>query len=95
MPKRLRTDPIFIASDILGKININGSTDVRDLRTGRTLDPNNEFDKIYIYERQVIDWFLKPATNLSRYKNKNKGFIVLMICISYLEGVEQYRRGRS
>ncbi|HEY8658678.1 MAG TPA: hypothetical protein VIL78_06555, partial [Hanamia sp.] len=39
-------------------------------------------------------WFLIPATNLSEYKNKNKGFIVLMICLSYLEGIEQYRRGQ-
>lgn len=95
MPKRLRSDPIFIASEIIGKINTDGSTEVCDLRTDRVLDPYNEFDKIIIYERQVSDWFLIPATNLSRYKNKNKGFIVLMICISYLEGVEQYRQGHS
>lgn len=95
MAKRLRRDPIYIAPEIIGHINENGTPIVFDERTGEKLNPNNPFDKIKIYERQVMDWFLKPAQNMVRYKTQNKGFIVLMICLSYIEGVEEYRTGQS
>lgn len=94
MPKRLRREPIYIAPEIIGQINDSGSF-VFDERTGEELNPNEQFDKIKIYERQVKGWFLEPAFKLARYKNENKGFIVLMICLSYIEGVEEYRSGES
>lgn len=95
MSKKLRRDPINIAPEIVGWLDENYNPHVIDNRTGKTLDPRNINHKIEIYERQVKDWFLIPATNLTKYKNKNKGFIVLMICLSYLEGIEQYRRGQN
>ena len=96
MAKKLRENPIYIAPDILGKIDEMGFPEVIDERNNdRQLDPNTIEHKIIIYERQVMDWFLNPATNLIRYRNKNKGFIVLMICLSYFEGVEQYRIGQT
>lgn len=95
MAKRLRQNrPIYIAPDISGVLDNNYNPYVIDERNNQTLDPRNIDDKITIYERQVMDWFLNPAQNLIRYRNKNKGFIVLMICLSYVEGVEQYRQGR-
>lgn len=94
MPKRLRREPIYIAPQIIGQINDLGPW-VLDERTGEELNPNEQFDKIKIYERQVKGWFLEPASKLARYKNENKGFIVLMICLSYIEGVEEYRTGQS
>jgi hypothetical protein len=95
MAKRLRNRPIYIAPEIRGYIDNNGSLIVLDEKNNnQLLDPNNINDKIHIYERQVMDWFLTPAYKLITYRNKNKGFIVLMICLSYLEGVEQYRQGR-
>ena len=96
MAKRLRQNrPIYIAPDILGFLDKNYNHFVIDEKNGNVrLDPNNIDDKITIYERQVMDWFINPANNLVRYRNKNKGFIVLMICLSYIEGVEQYRKGR-
>ncbi len=95
MSKKLRKEPINIAPDIVGWLDENYEPHVIDNRSGRYLDPRNISHKIDIYERQVKDWFLNPAINLSKYKNKNKGFIVLMICLSYLEGIEQYRQGQN
>ncbi len=96
MAKRLRREPIYIAPQIKGWIDEIGRPTVIDERNANAhLDPFNVNDKITIYKRQVEDWFLNPATKLVKYKNSNNGFIVLMICVSYLEGVEQYRRGQS
>ena len=95
MSKKLRREPINIAPEIVGWLDENYNPHVFDNRSGRQLDPRNVNHKIEIYERQVKDWFLIPATNLIKYKNQNKGFIVLMICLSYLEGIEQYRRGQN
>lgn len=94
MPKKLRQDSkIYIAPQILGWLDSNYNPVVQDERTDRSLNLRNIDDKICIYERQVNDWFLKPATRLTN--ECNNGFIVLMICMSYLEGVEQYIRGES
>ncbi|TRZ78073.1 MAG: hypothetical protein D4R93_00750 [Deltaproteobacteria bacterium] len=92
MSKKLRIGrPLYIAPEIRGWLDKNFNPVVKDERSGRNLNPNNASDKIIIYERQVKEWFLKPA---ARYiKGKNSGFIVLMICMSYLEGVEQYKSG--
>lgn len=93
MSKKLRRDPIYIAPEIIGWLDKDYNPIVFDEKNNRQLNPRDIDDKIIIYERQVKDWFLSPASNLVKYRNKNKGFIVLMICLSYLEGVEQYRQG--
>jgi len=95
MPKKLRREPITIAPDMVGWLDNNGNPIILDHRNNQPIEPYDVDAKIRIYERQVKEWFLLPAKNLIRYNNKNKGFIVLMICLSYLEGVEQYRSGRS
>jgi len=41
----------------------------------------------------VKEWFLNRATKL--VSGKNNGFLVLMLCLSYLEGVEQYIKGEE
>ncbi len=92
MPKQLRDFWIYIAPKIKGRINDKGIPEVFDERNGRNLDPLDINDKITIYERQVDGWFLNHASNLVR--KDDAGFIVLMICIAYIEGVEQYRRGQ-
>lgn len=93
MPKRIRRDyPIYIAPDITGFYDNGGNAKAFDERTKTELNPNTIDDKIYIYERQVRKWFLDKATKL--VKGKNNGFLVLMICLSYLEGVEQYIQGQ-
>ena len=92
MSKKLRyLDPIKIAPDIVGWLDDEYMPIVKDERLNVNLNVNDVFDKILIYERQVKDWFLNRAENL--ILQSDNGFIVLMICMSYLEGVEQYRRG--
>lgn len=93
MPKRLGFEPIYIAPGISGYIDNLGNPHVIDETTNTILNPNDAFDKITIYERQVKGWFLNEAEKLVRYRNQNKGFIVLMICLSYFEGVEEYKSG--
>lgn len=95
MSKKLRKDPIYIAPQIFGWLDQDNNPIVHDELKGTDLDPRNIDDKVTIYERQVQEWFLKPALNLIKKNNKNKGFIVLMICLSYIEGVEQLRVGLS
>lgn len=93
MAKRIRRDQaIYIAPEIIGFYDNNQAVAL-DERNETELDPNDLNDKIIIYERQVNDWFLNRATRFLR-GDKN-GFIILMICLSYLEGVEQYRRGQN
>ncbi len=84
---------MYIAPDILGTYR-NGRYLAIDERNGNSeLDPNNIDDKIIIYERQVKEWFLNRASRIVH--GKYNGFIVLMICMSYLEGIEQYIQGQS
>ncbi|MBN1860320.1 MAG: hypothetical protein JW840_02540 [Candidatus Thermoplasmatota archaeon] len=92
MTKKLRPYWLYVASGIKGKKQ-GGRDIVIDEWTNENLDPWDVDDKIKIYERQVKEWFLKRATYLLR--GNNYGLIVLMVCLSYLEGVEQYRKGRS
>lgn len=94
MPKRLRVTQIYIAPNILGYLDDHGRPHVINEHTRENLSPYDIDDKIVVYKAQVNGWFLEPAERLlkSRY---DTGFIVLMICLSYIEGVEQYRRGMS
>jgi hypothetical protein len=91
MPKRIRQQPIYIAPRILGFYNEADQAVAKDEDTDTLLNPNHLNDKIKIYERQVKGWFLDRASALITTPDSN--FIVLMICLSYLEGVEQYRTG--
>lgn len=94
MPKQIqRNREIYLAPEILGKYE--GSTPIAiDERNGNVrIDPRNVETKITIYEREVKEWFLNPASELLEQNSFNNSFIVLMICMSYLEGVEQYKTG--
>ncbi len=95
MPKRIRDyEDIYIAPDIIGKFR-NGTYFAEDERNNsHILNPTNINDKILIYERQVQGWFLDRATRYAA-NGKYNGFVVLMLCMSYLEGVEQYKQGQS
>ena len=95
MPKKLGTEPIYIAPKIIEFIKENGNTYVFDELNQQELDPLNVNHKILIYERQVKGWFINQAENLLKYKSQDKGFIVLMICLSYIEGVEEYKTGQN
>ena len=87
-----RNEDIYVAVDILGKYE-NGIPVAIDQRSDETLDPRNIDHKIKIYEREVKEWFLNIASELIASNGFNNGFIVLMICMAYFEGVEQYKTG--
>jgi len=89
MPKQLREYPIYLAPQIKGHIKPDGGYEVYDEKTNTYVNPQDIDDKIKIYERQVKGWFLDRASDF--LKNEDNDFIVLMIAISYIEGVEQYR----
>jgi len=94
MAKRIRRNySIYIAPQITGFYDNNGNAKAFDEKNEIGLDPNNINDKISIYERQVQEWFLNRATELA--EKSNTGFLVLMICLSYLEGIEQYIQGQT
>lgn len=96
MPKKLRTTQTYIAQDILGRLDTNGYPRVKDERNENIqLDIHNIDDKITIYERQVKEWFFLPAEKLFKVRKCNGRFAALMICLSYIEGVEQYIKGES
>lgn len=93
MPKQIeRNREIYIAPEILGKYE-NGVPVAIDERNNIRLDPREIEDKITIYEREVKEWFLGPAEALLNHNNFRTSFIVLMVCMSYFEGVEQYKTG--
>lgn len=46
-----------------------------------------------IFEKQVKGWFLEPAS--ACLKEEDNGFIVLITATAYIEGIEQYRQGKS
>lgn len=83
-----RNEDIYLAVEILGKYQ-DGNPVAIDQRSGETLDPRNIDHKIKIYEREVKEWFLNIASGLIASNGFNNGFIVLMICMAYFEGVEQ------
>ncbi len=69
----------FIDSEIDGKIMKEYDKD--DLNT-----------KILVYQDRVKGWFLDIAQSLR--DNQHAGFVVLMIAISQIEGIEQFKLGR-
>lgn len=86
----------YLAPGISGVLNDNGDAEVYDEFQKCKLDPNNTDDLITIYERQVKNWFLNVA---KEFKSQNdildSCFVKLMIAISYIEGNQSYREGRS
>ena len=89
-------EEIYIAKDITGKRDASGKLVITDVSTKdrEQLNPDRCIeDKIRIFERQVNGWFLDPASAL--VENEDNGFIILMIATAYIEGVEQYRQGKS
>ena len=94
MSKQLRRDiELYIAPHIWGVLKENDEPYLYDELKKRELDPTVIEDKITIYEREVNGWFLEHAKRLKHVENT--GFVMLMIAISYIEGVQQYIEGKS
>lgn len=84
----------YIAPGILGFYE-NGVPVALDEVNNQKLDPKNTDDKIKIYEKEVRGWFLDKAEAMLQKNPTQYGFVALMVCISYFEGVEQYKTGVS
>ena len=102
MGKTLRQNrEVHLAYGIHGHLDEDFNAIVIDdfgdnIKTPRNLDIYSIDDKITIYERQVKEWFIIRADKLRRSKNKEQYmFIIMMILISYIEGVQQYMDGES
>lgn len=74
-------------------INHPNVTLVRKHGSNETLDLNDTKTKILIYEDRVKEWFLEIGERLK--KNNEAGFVILSIAISYIEGNQQFREGKS
>lgn len=88
-----RNEVIHITPQIIGKYE-NGNPVAIDKISNKRFNPKEVNDKVIIYESEVKEWFLNPALDLIKKNDFNNAFIVLMICLSYFEGVEQYKTGR-
>lgn len=88
---------IYVAADMYYKKEGESYIVIDKRDNNAQLDPTNLDDKIKIYQREVEEWFLKPAKSLVRTSGDrfNNSLVVLMICMSYIEGVEQYKTGVS
>lgn len=56
--------------------------------------PDSDYSaKVDVYEDRVTNWFINVARN---HVDPNSGpgdYVAVMVALSYIEGVEQYRRG--
>lgn len=95
MSKRIRRgEPIYLAPKMLGKMKDDGDLIVIDQKNkNEELDLTKIETKILVYEREVKGWFLDRAKNFLR--SGDNDFIILMICMSYFEGVQQYIEGET
>ncbi|WP_040123015.1 hypothetical protein [Synechocystis sp. PCC 6714] len=62
---------------------------------GRREIYGNISGKINIYEARVVDWFFDIARQLTPNDSNTGDYVALMIALSYVEGVEQFRRGNK
>jgi hypothetical protein len=89
-------EEIHIAPGITGKRYNNGKLVITVDSNGERLYPEDNIEhKIRIFERQVNGWFLDQASSLLEEEDEDNGFVILMIATSYIEGIEQYRQGKS
>jgi hypothetical protein len=74
----------------------DGDPSVYDELNKTHLNPQDIDDKILIYERQVKGWFIKPAERLlDMLGEADSAFLILSVCLSCLEGIQQYIEGKS
>lgn len=88
----INNQTIYLAPQILCTKS-NDRIFVVDEINWKTLDLENTYDKILIYKRQVEERFINRAEKL--IEEKNYIFIVLMICLSYIEWVQQYKEWKN
>ena len=86
-------EEIYVAPQMLGKVENGTPIIIDELNDNAILNPNDLDDKIKIYEREVTGWFINPALQSLNNNSFINAYLALMVCMSYVEGVEQYRQG--
>jgi len=92
--KIIKGKSIHIALNMIGSYE-NEDPIIHDTDKNEKIDPREIESKIKIYEREVMGWFINPAKDLLEDNPMANSFLVIMVCMSYIEGVEQYKSGRS
>lgn len=85
-------DAVFDQRSI-GEIFLQKQDDRHKKLAEAGLDINDIKTKILIYEERVKKWFLNIAEGLK--KDNEAWFVILAIAVSYIEGNQQFREGKS
>ena len=83
---RRMTSPHFYTDTDIGRLVYRDSIYREDFNL-------NIDTKIEVYADRVFGWFLDIATKLQ--EDNESGFVILMICMSQIEGIEQFKRGEK
>jgi hypothetical protein len=65
-----------------------------DVRDGRRYPDSLYSSKVDVYEDRVRTWFLDLAIRETAAGSSPGDYVALSIALAYIEGVEQYRRGK-
>ncbi|QEM67060.1 hypothetical protein FO488_02055 [Geobacter sp. FeAm09] len=84
-------EPLFVSENFRWYEASNEFVDIRD----KSRYPDTEFEvKVKVYEDRVTNWFLGLAKPMVKYQSPHD-YVALSIALSYIEGVEQFREGKS
>src|SRR5688572_10635559 len=90
---------VFVESDneIVGEhfLWIKETSEIEDVRKGSRRPDSNYEAKVDVYEDRVRSWFLEIAKSLVKEGQAPGDYVALSIALAYIEGIEQYRHGKS
>jgi hypothetical protein len=73
---------------------IRATSEIEDIRNGNRR-PESAYDaKVDVYEDRVRFWFLDIARSHVAKGTAPGDYVALLIALAYVEGIEQYRRGK-
>jgi hypothetical protein len=73
---------------------IRATSEIEDTRDGRRRRESEYDAKVDVYEDRVRFWFLDIAKSHVARGMAPGDYVALLIALAYVEGVEQYRRGK-
>jgi len=82
-----------IGSMVFDQRNVNTFLKKGKKPVESALDFNDIETKILIYEDRVKEWFLEIGKKLKQ--DNEAGFVILQIALSYIEGNQQFREGKT
>jgi len=70
------------------------SREFEDVRDGRRYPDSLYSSKVDVYDDRVRTWFLDLAIRETAAGSSPGDYVALLVALAYIEGVEQYRRGK-